>query len=136
MVRRTDVLEKFISLDLSSQANALLGKIHRDVMARTSAFLLLKDSKASYAIEGERHPLTRVQRWGRAIGQAGLHPITKAELDDHYDMPDKTVDLLIRFLEQGGGHLSARARSKEFEGLTPQEVRSIEEKYAEVFSLN
>ncbi len=80
MIRKTPLLEKFISFDLASQAKTLLGKIHRDVMARTSAFLLLKDSKASYAIEGERPPLNRVQRWGRIIGQAGNHPITKEKL--------------------------------------------------------
>jgi Fic family protein len=80
MIRKTPLLEKFISLDLPGQAKALFGKVHGDVMARTSAFLLLKDSKASYAIEGERPPLNRVQRWGRAIGQAGLHAITKEEL--------------------------------------------------------
>src|SRR5690606_28837646 len=47
---------------------------------RTAAFLLLKDSKASYAIEGERPPQNRAQRWGRAIGQAGQKPISKEEL--------------------------------------------------------
>lgn len=49
-------------------------------MARTAAFLLLKDSKASYAIEGEKPPQNRAQRWGRAIGQAGQKPITTDEL--------------------------------------------------------
>src|SRR3546814_9900020 len=56
----------------------MIGRIHPDVMARTAAFLLLKDSKASYAIEGERPPQNRAQRWGRAIGQAGQRPITQA----------------------------------------------------------
>jgi len=50
-------------------------------MARTAAFLLLKDSKASYAIEGEKPAQNRAQRWGRAIGQAGKSPITKEELE-------------------------------------------------------
>ena len=80
LVRRTPLLEKFIQLDLSEQIKAIIGKIHPDVMARTAAFLLLKDSKASYAIEGERPPQNRAQRWGRAIGQAGQKPINKEEL--------------------------------------------------------
>src|SRR5205085_2179056 len=71
IVRKTALLEKYINLDLSQQIRKLIGKIHPDVMARTAAFLLLKDSKASYAIEGERPPQNRAQRWGRAIGQAG-----------------------------------------------------------------
>lgn len=80
LVRKTPILEKFIQKDLSSQIKTIIGKIHPDVMARTAAFLLLKDSKASYAIEGETPPQNRAQRWGRAIGQAGQRPISKEEL--------------------------------------------------------
>ena len=80
MVRKTALLKKYINLDLSQQIKNIIGKIHPDVMARTAAFLLFKDSKASYAIEGERPPQNRAQRWGRAIGQAGQKPITKDEL--------------------------------------------------------
>ena len=80
MIRKTALLEKYINLDLSQQIKNIIGKIHADVMARTAAFLLLKDSKASYAIEGESPPQNRAQRWGRAIGQAGQKPITKDEL--------------------------------------------------------
>lgn len=81
MVRKTPRLNQLITLDLSRQIQTIIGKIHPDVMARTAAFLLLKDSKASYAIEGERPPQNRAQRWGRAIGQAGQKPITKDELE-------------------------------------------------------
>ena len=80
MIRRTALLEAFIHLDLSQRIKNIIGKIHPDVMARTAAFLLLKDSKASYAIEGESPPQNRAQRWGRAIGQAGQRAITKDEL--------------------------------------------------------
>jgi hypothetical protein len=41
---------------------------------------LLKDSKASYAIEGETPPENRAERWGKAIGQAGQKDLTKDEL--------------------------------------------------------
>lgn len=80
MIRKTEKIQQFIKLDLSKRINDVIGKIHPDVMARTAAFLLLKDSKASYAIEGERPPQNRTQRWGRAIGQAGQKQITKEEL--------------------------------------------------------
>jgi Fic family protein len=46
---------------------------------RAAAFLLLKDSKASYAIEGETPPQNRAERWGKAIGQAGLYPLSHDE---------------------------------------------------------
>ena len=54
--------------------------VPRDVLARTAAFLLLKDSKSSYAIEGESPPQDRIQRWGRAIGEAGRQPLDSDEL--------------------------------------------------------
>ena len=46
----------------------------------TAAFLLLKDSKSSFAIENENPPHDRIQRWGRAIGEAGRRPIDLDEL--------------------------------------------------------
>ncbi|MFC7667674.1 hypothetical protein ACFQT0_09955 [Hymenobacter humi] len=36
----------------------------------------------------------------------------KAWLDEHFQMPDKLVATLIRFLEQNQGILSKRAREK------------------------
>ena len=50
-------------------------------------------------------------------------------------MPDKTVALLVRFLEQGKGKLSERAKIKAFEALTEAEIATIENKYQERFSL-
>lgn len=80
MIRKTAALDRYMGLGLSNQIKEIIGGIHPDVMARTAAFLLLKDSKASYAIEGEKPAQNRAQRWGRAIGQAGKSPITKEEL--------------------------------------------------------
>jgi hypothetical protein len=54
--------------------------VPRDLLARTAAFLLLKDSRSSYAIEGERPPQDRIQRWGRAIGEAGRQALNQDEL--------------------------------------------------------
>jgi hypothetical protein len=47
------------------------------------------------------------------------------------DVPNQKIDLLHTFLRQGKGHLSARARSKEFASLTNEEVLQIEALYAE-----
>lgn len=80
MVFRTKTLEDFAALDLAGRAQAVVAAVPRDLLARTAAFLLLKDSKSSYAIEGERPPQDRIQRWGRAIGEAGRHAITLDEL--------------------------------------------------------
>ncbi len=50
------------------------------------------------------------------------------------DMPDKLVDLLIRFLVQHHGTLSNRAREKEFKELTSSEAQAVEQKYKTVFN--
>lgn len=50
------------------------------------------------------------------------------------DMPNQTIDLLHGFLRQGSGHLSKRARMKQFEALTDAEIQQIETLYSESFS--
>jgi hypothetical protein len=77
---RTQALEKYIGLNLPQRAQAIVADVPRDILARTAAFLLLKDSRSSYAIEGERPPQDRIQRWGRAIGEAGRQPLDREEL--------------------------------------------------------
>lgn len=80
LVFRTDRLHAFMALDLPTRARAIVDDVPRDLLARTAAFLLLKDSRSSYAIEGERAPQDRIQRWGRAIGEAGRQAIDLDEL--------------------------------------------------------
>src|SRR5438093_2827138 len=80
MVFRTETLQEFVTMDLTQRAQSAVAQVPRDLLSRTAAFLLLKDSKSSYAIEGERAPQDRIQRWGRAIGEAGRRPIDLEEL--------------------------------------------------------
>jgi hypothetical protein len=79
IVRKTPTLTQFIEANLSKRAQFILGSIHPDILQRAAAFMLLKDSKASYAIEGESPPQTRAERWGSAIGQAGKHELSHDE---------------------------------------------------------
>lgn len=80
LVFRTKTLEKFSAMDLAHRAQSVVADVPRDLLSRAAAFLLLKDSKSSYAIEGERAPQDRIQRWGRVIGEAGRRPIDLDEL--------------------------------------------------------
>ena len=48
-------------------------------------------------------------------------------------MPDRLVNLLIRFLQQNNGQLSKRAREREFKQLTDAEMLAIEHKYDDIF---
>lgn len=80
LVFKTPAIEKYIHEDLKSKAQGVVDAVPRDVLARAAAFLLLKDSRASYAIEGESPPHTRIERWGKILGEAGKEPLTPEEL--------------------------------------------------------
>jgi hypothetical protein len=62
------------------------------------------------------------------------YDIFRRELAGIVDMPDRTADLLFRFLRQNNGALSKRGRENEFERLTDGEVAQIECVYARAFS--
>jgi Fic family protein len=81
MIRRTEKLEGYIQKDLSKKAEENIGKTRADLLKRASAFLELKDSRASFEIEGERPPQQRLARWARIIGEAGKSPLTLVELE-------------------------------------------------------
>jgi hypothetical protein len=76
---KTPSLKEFIAQDWKERARAVVSEVPKDLLARTAAFLLRKDSKSSYVIEGERPPQDRIQRWGRAIGEAGRAPLNEQE---------------------------------------------------------
>ncbi len=80
LVHRSEKLEKYIKENLSEKTARLVGNVHKDILLRTSAFLLLKDSKASFNIEGETPSNSRATRWGKVIGQAGSRSLSKEEL--------------------------------------------------------
>ena len=80
LIFKTDKLINYVEENLSNKKNSYLKAIHKSVLQRASAFLLLKDSKASFTIEGENPTNNRAVRWGKAIGQAGSKPLDKEEL--------------------------------------------------------
>ena len=80
LIHKTEKLENYIASKLSEQKNNYLKGIHKDILQRASAFLLLKDSKASFTIEGESPRSKRAARWGQAIGQAGFKDLNQEEI--------------------------------------------------------
>jgi len=80
LIRRTEKLEGFSTEELVMNVKKTIGTVHPDLLSRAAAFLLLKDSKASYAIEGETPSENRAERWGKAIGQAGQKDLIEDEL--------------------------------------------------------
>lgn len=80
LIRRTEKLEALIGLHLADLAKEQARAIHPSLLARAAACMLLNDSRASFAIEGERPGKDRTEHWGRAISQAGRYPLTLEEL--------------------------------------------------------
>ncbi|WP_156648521.1 Fic family protein [Methylobacterium sp. Leaf108] len=133
MVFKTKRIEKFISLGLSTKAKKIVENAPKDLIARAAAFLLLADSKASFAIEGENPPNDRVARWGAVISKAGQIELDKkrlVNLQRELIGDDRFVHIGLR--EEGGfigrhdtfsqpepEHLSAKAEDLEdlLEGL-------------------
>lgn len=80
IIQRTEALEQQVDRNLSAAAAATIGKTGQQLIARAASFLLLADSKASFEIEGERPPRNRLERWGRAILEAGKHKLSQQEI--------------------------------------------------------
>ncbi len=80
VIRRTKALTEFIGLDLSARARETVGRTGTHLLARAASFMLLADSRASFEIEGDRPPRSRLERWGRAVLEAGKHPLTLDEI--------------------------------------------------------
>ena len=80
VIRKTPKLLEFIQLGLKKQVNTILEKVSKSLVARAASFMLLADSRASFAIEGERAPVKRIERWGKAVMQAGRFPLSLKEI--------------------------------------------------------
>ncbi|WP_111709085.1 Fic family protein [Lutibacter citreus] len=80
LIFKTEKLEKYIEANLEVKKSDYLKNIRKDALQRASAFLLLKDSKASFTIEGENPTNKRAVLWGKTIGQAGTKNLSKEEL--------------------------------------------------------
>ncbi len=80
VIRRTKALAEFLALDLAAKARETVGRTGAHLVSRAASFMLLADSRASFEIEGERPPRNRLERWGRAVLQAGKNRITLDEI--------------------------------------------------------
>jgi len=80
VIRRTKQLEAFAALGLAERAAETVGRTGQHLVTRAASFLLLADSRASFEIEGERVPRNRLERWGKAVLQAGKNELTLEEI--------------------------------------------------------
>ena len=71
MIRKSEKLEKYISANIQESIDKGLDGRDKELIRRTAAFLLLKDSKASFAIEGEFPPNMRARNWEKQLDKLG-----------------------------------------------------------------
>lgn len=142
LVRRTPLLDQFAAKELDTRAREIVGRTHADVMRRAAAFLLLSDSRSSFQIEGEQPSGQRMERWGKVIGEAGVHSLRIEELEHLQKIVIGDARFVQLGLRKEGGfigthdrtthepipdHISARPEDLPalMEGITAYDQRSV-----------
>jgi Fic family protein len=129
VIRRTGALGKWIGRDLALKAAELTGRTGRHLIARAASFLLLADSRASFEIEGERPPRNRLERWGRAVLQAGRNPLSLDELNRLHGVLIEDTRFVKAGLRSEGVFIGERTRDgeplPEFIGARPDDLARL-----------
>lgn len=129
IIRRTPALAAFTESDLAAKARDTVGRSGGHVVARAASFLLLADSRASFEIEGEHPPRNRLERWGRAVVQAGKHALTLEEINRLHGVLIEDNRLVRPGLRPDGVFLGERDHDNnpmpEFIGARPDDLDSL-----------
>ena len=129
VIRRTRALEDYRERRLADRAAETLGRTGRQLVSRAAGFLLLSDSRASFAIEGERPPRGRLERWGRAVLQAGGNRLTLDELDRLHGVLIEDTRFVRAGPRPDGVFLGERDRDgdplPEFVGARPEDLPAL-----------
>ena len=129
LIRRTAALESFLRQGLAEKAAETVGRTSGQLIARAASFLLLADSRASFAIEGERPPRGRLERWGRAVMQAGRNKLTLDELNRLHAILIQDTRFIRAGLRPDGVFLGERDHGgdplPEFIGARPDDLADL-----------
>ncbi|MEP6715834.1 MAG: Fic family protein [Terriglobia bacterium] len=129
IIRRTRALEETLNLDLAAKARATVGGTGAHLVARAASFMLLADSRASFEIEGERPPRNRLERWGRAVLQAGKNRLTLNEIIRLHSVLIEDTRFVKAGLRSDGVFLGERDHSgdplPEFIGARPADLADL-----------
>ncbi len=103
LIHKTDKLQSYILKNIHKSTNIFVESINKTLLLRAAAFLLLKDSKASFSIEGETPSQNRAMLWGQAIAEAGDKELSMSELLRlQYVIIEDTRFLKMGFRKEGG----------------------------------
>ena len=129
VIRRTTTLRKFVSHELGRKAGEIIGRTRAHLVARAASFMLLADSRASFEIEGERPPRSRLERWGRAVLQAGKNTLTLEEIIRLHGILIEDTRFVRAGLRPDGVFLGERDHQgdpmPEFIGARPSDLKDL-----------
>jgi len=129
VIRRTPALIEFGARAIGTKANEVIGRTGANAVARAASFLLLADSRASFEIEGEKPPRGRLERWGRAVLQAGKNPLTLDEIVRLHTVLIEDTRFTLAGLRPDGVFLGERDHEgdplPEFIGACPQDLQPL-----------
>jgi len=129
IIRKTKALTDFGARALGAKANEIISHTGASVVARAASFLLLADSRASFEIEGEKPPRNRLERWGRAVLQAGKNKLTLDEILRLHTVLIEDTRFTQPGLRPDGVFLGERDHEgdplPEFIGARPQDLQSL-----------
>jgi len=129
VIRRSKALIEFGAHALGTKANEVIGRTSANMVARAATFLLMADSRASFEIEGEKPPRGRLERWGRAVLQAGRNPLTLDEILRLHTVLIEDTRFTRAGLRPDGVFLGERDHEgdplPEFIGARPEDLPSL-----------
>lgn len=130
MMRWTPTIRAAAAKGLDSRAREIIGRTRHDLVTRAAAFLLLSDSKSSFAIEGERPTNVRAARWAAAIGEAGTRSLSIDELEHLQGIVIGDARFVTLGLRTEGGFVGTHDRDTqtpipEHISARPHDLRSL-----------
>lgn len=69
IVRKTDEIEKAVGVDLAEMLNELALEFGPDLLVRSAVWMTLRESRSSFAIEGEADQSDRIQRFADVLAR-------------------------------------------------------------------
>ena len=135
IIRKTEALESFTNQNFAQSAAETVGRAGSSLITRAANFLLLADSQASFQIEGEQAPRPRLERWGKAVLQAGKSELTIEELVRLLVVLIKDTRFVTPGLRPDGVFLGDRDHlgdpMPEFIGARPQDLEHLCQSFVE-----
>lgn len=146
IIRKTELLINYEQLQLDQKVRTLIASYDEKIITRAAQCLFTKETISSYKIERET-PSKKREAEQNYVGET-INPYlqkihlflvnydsAKLAVQEIIDMPDKLIDLIIKFIYQNHGVLAKSKRSRYFELLTDDEVLKLEKIISKIMDI-